>query len=706
MNRATSSFLLLALLALPAAASAQPAAERPAEEGSDAKPETVIADEVDVVAPAPGYLAESATSASKTSTPIAELPQAVTVITAELVEDTNAQGLQDALSYAAGVRSDAFGLDSRTDSMLVRGAYPDEYLDGMRQTFNYYTSTTRTDPFLLERIEVLRGPASVLYGQGTTGGVISLVSKRPTATPTHEVGVQLGSFGRRQLQADLGGALTADGRWLYRLVALGRDSDTQVDHVPDDRALVAPSLTWRPSRATSLTLQLRWQRDESGSTLQFFPWEGTVEGNPNGRIPTDVFLGEPGFDRYDSERLSGGWLLEHRLGERWTLRQNTRLVRNEVDYRSLYADSFSSPGDSFLDDERRLVGRYAWVQQPVVDMWTADQHAEGRFTLGGVEHQVLVGVDALGFRQRSRSASDFPEHLGGGVPAIDVFDPVPTGFAPPPLADDPRSAQRQAGVYLQDQVEIGRRWIVLAGLRHDRVESELEGAADEESDATTGRLGVMWEGAGGWSPYASYSESFTPVAGTNLAGERFDPLAGEQVEVGLKVQPPGAPWMITAAAFELREENRLIADPRNPLDQVQAGRTRTTGFELEVAGHVARGLDLRAHYNQLDNDEQLDGVPEHQAAAWATKSFDLPMLRGVEAGLGLRWMSAFRDGAAPRVPEAALVDAMIAWERASWRLALNAQNLGDDAYVTTCLPRGDCFYGARRTVALTAGYRF
>ncbi|HET8610111.1 MAG TPA: TonB-dependent receptor plug domain-containing protein, partial [Burkholderiales bacterium] len=258
--------------------------------------------------PVYGYDATRSATATKTDTPLLETPQSVSVVTRERIEDQGATSLQDALNYAAGVRSDAYGVDSRTDNVRVRGAYPDEYRDGLRRTVGYYTSNTRVDPYTLERIEVLRGPSAMLYGQGSTAGVINMVSKRPLPEAQREIGVQLGSYGRKQIETDLTGPLTRDGDWLYRLVAVGRDSDTQVDYVPDDRRVLAPSLTWRPSAATSLTLQALWQKDHTGSTSQFFPWSGTVLPNPNGRIPTSRFIGVPGIDRYDSERTEIGWL--------------------------------------------------------------------------------------------------------------------------------------------------------------------------------------------------------------------------------------------------------------------------------------------------------------------------------------------------------------------------------------------------------------
>jgi iron complex outermembrane receptor protein len=693
----------LAAACLPLGVQAQ-SAEPPAGAASEA-PVTLPAVQVrsgtedeTATGPALGYRAKRSATATKSDTPLIETPQSVTVVTRERIEDLGAQGLQDALNYAAGVRSDAFGLDSRSDGILVRGAYPDEYLDGLRQTFNYYTSTTRTDPYMLERIEVLRGPSAMLYGQGSTAGIVNLVSKRPLAEAQREIGLQVGTFERKQLQADFTGPLTEDGRWLYRLVALARESGTQVDFVDDDRLLLAPSLTWRPNASTSLTLQARVQRDRSGSTLQFFPWSGTVQDNPNGRIPNSRFIGEPGFDRYDSDRDSIGWLFEHRFDERWTVRQNLRVARNEVDYRTLYADSFTNPGNSYLDPAQRVVGRYAQSTLTEVRMTTLDQHLEGRLRTGGVEHQLLVGVDALRFRQTGRSSGEGP----GTVPPIDVFDPVYTGYEAPPQTDDLRTAQRQVGIYLQDQMKFGDHWIVVAGLRHDRARGELEGADDDKHRATSRRLGVMYAFDAGWSPYVSYSESFTPVAAQ--AGRRFTPQRGEQIEAGLKYEPPGKGYSATAAVYELREENRLVQV--TPTTQEQVGRTKTGGFELEVLGRIGAAFEMSAHYNYLDNDEALDGLPHHQAAVWGKQRFSLFGVPGFSVGLGVRSFSAFTDKTAPQTPSVTLTDALLAWDSPQWRYALNVQNLGDETYVSTCLPRGDCFYGAGRTATLTATYRF
>ncbi len=660
----------------------------------------VIGAQETATGPVIGYRATRSSTATKTDTSLAETPQAVTVVTRDQITDQGATTLQDALTYAAGVRSDAYGLDSRTDSALVRGTEATVYIDGLRQTNDWYTSGARPDPFTLERIEVLRGPAAMLYGQGSTGGVVNLVSKRPQEQFQGEVGVQYGSHNRKQIQADITGPLTEDGQWLYRLIAIGRNADTQVNYVEDDRTLLAPTLTWKPNGATSLTLQALYQKDKSGSTAQFLPWQGMQTYNPNGRIPTDTFIGEPG-DRYDTERQSLGYLFEHQFNDTWTVRQNFRYAINKVDYFSHYADSFRPGNDPWYSDpvNQRVIGRYADNSVTDVRIATLDQHLEGKLATGAVKHDLLMGVDLTHYQRDKKSSS--------GYDFIDVYAPV-YGTAPDiPLSDDPRSVQRQAGLYLQDQMKIGQ-WIVAAGVRHDRVNNALEGDDDEKSHATTKRLGVMYLLENGWSPYVNYSESFTPVAGTNDYDERFKPLRGEQIEGGVKYMPANGNSQFTAAVWRIKEKNQLTNDPANGNNQIQVGETANRGIELEWNGKLTRNFDVLAHYNYLELDDQLTAAPKNQAAVWGKWSFAMGEVKGLSLGTGVRYMSSFKDGVAPTTPSVTLLDAMLAWDTPHWRYALNVNNLTDKTYNSICLGvgRGDCWYGARRSVLATATYKF
>jgi iron complex outermembrane receptor protein len=654
--------------------------------------------------PVIGYRARRAATATKTDTPLAETPQSVTVVTRDQMLDQGATNLQDALTYAAGVRSDAYGIDSRSDSLLVRGSEPSLYLDGLQMySSGWYTATARPDPYTLERVEVLRGPAGMLFGAGTAAGVVNMVSKHPQAEAAREVGVQFGSFGRKQIQADLTGPLTADGAWSYRLVALQRKADTQVDYVPDDRSLLMPSLTWRPSAATSLTLQGLWQKDRTGSTSQFFPWQGTILPNVNGPLPSSRFIGEPG-DGYDTTRKSFGWQFEHRFNDEWSFRQNARTARTFNDSHYHYADSFSLPGGWSQDPEgQRLLGRYNDKSLTWTRMTSIDNYVEGHFATGALRHTMLLGAEYSRQRQDKREGSVYS--------TIDAYAPVyGSGYVPvTELTDRPRTTQRNAGIYLQDQMK-WNQWIFVAGLRYDRSTSGSAGSASETTTATSHRLGAMYLLPSGWSPYLSYTESFTPQAGTDASGGLFKPLRGEQVEAGIKYQPEGSASSFTASVYSLKEKNRLVSDATNPNYGRQVDATKNKGLELEMKTTLAKSVDVIANYNYIDVDRKLTDLPRNQVSVWGKYRFALAGVPGFSAGAGLRYMSGFQDveGAdrGPRMPSVALLDLMFAYESDQWRYALNINNATDKSYFSTCLARGDCWWGARRNVVASATYKF
>lgn len=694
-GRRSAVSLAFGLLALQAAAQTLPEVRVDASAENESATSSVV-----------GYRAKNAVTATKTDTPLAETPQSVTVVTRDQMVDQGATNLQDALNYAAGVRSDAYGLDSRTDSFLVRGSEPSLYLDGLQMfSSGWYTATARPDPYTLERLEVLRGPAGMLFGAGTAAGVLNMVSKRPQQQAYREVGVQYGSWNRKQLQADFTGPLTADGDWSYRLVALKRDADTQVDHVPDDRSLVMPSLTWRPSAATSLTLQALWQKDKTGTTAQFFPWEGTILPNVNGRLPTSRFIGEPG-DGYDTERKTFGWLFEHKLNDQWTLRQNFRMSRTFNDSHYHYADFFSIPGGWGLDPTgQRLLGRVNDKSLTWTRMAGIDNHIEGHVDTGALRHTLLLGAEYS--RQRQDKAE------GSSYTAIDAYAPVygdAIGYMPvTEFGSLPRTTQRNAGLYLQDQVK-WNNWIFVAGLRHDRSTAGVTGSASETTSATSKRAGAMYLLPSGWSPYLSYTESFTPQAGYDLDGQLFKPLRGEQAEAGIKYQPEGSPTSFTASAFSLKEKNRTVSDNTNPNYGRQVDATKNEGLELELKTTLARDFELIANYTRIHVDRKLTDTPRDQASAWGKYRFAIGSLTGFSAGAGVRYLSGFNDidGAStgPHVPSVTLVDLMLAYETAQWRYALNINNATDKTYFSTCLARGDCWYGKRREVVASATYRF
>lgn len=659
-----------------------------------------------------GYVAKRATTATKTDTSILETPQSISVVTADQIEDQKAQSVQELLRYSAGVVADQYGLDSRADSYSIRGNEATQYLNGLRGLNNYYTETTRPDPYNLERVEILRGPSSMLYGAGGVGGIVNLVSKRPQAVAKREIGISLGNYDRKQLNADMTGPLNEDGTLLYRVVTLARETGTQVDYADDQRVLFAPSLTWRPNDRTNLTLLAQYQLNDGRSTPQFLPWSGVLRPNPNGKIPYDTYLSDPDFDRYKTQSAHFGWSFEHILNDTWTLRQNFRYTSSRNKYSSLYPNSFTGGANPYIDVNQRIINRYVDASRSDAKTINLDNNAQARFVTGFAQHTLLMGLDYSRFRQGISGFSD-----GAQGNPIDVYDPV---YNPVDLSNVvgyqlPMSRQFQTGVYVQDQIRIGQ-WIATIGLRRDEAKRQSEGSDAQVDRKTTGRYALSYIFDNGWAPYISYAESFQPVQGTDKNGKLFTPQEGEQWELGLKYQPDGSRSRFTAAVYDMRDTNRLTVDPTSVFFSVQKGEIRTRGLELESLMAFDNRLDMIATYSYTDakysktnnadeKGEQVETIPRHLASVWGIKRFSLGSIDGFRAGLGARYIGASHDSTGVlETPDVTLVDAMIGLDHGSWRYALNASNLFDKEYVSTCISRGDCWLGARRQAIASATY--
>ena len=289
----------------------------------------------------------TARAGTKTETPPLEVPQPVTVISERTYLSQGAVSISDTVKYAAGVTANPYGRDTRVDSFIIRGIPAFQFRDGMRDIFSYYASIT-SDPYNFQQVEIVRGPASVLFGQGQIGGLVNLVSKTPTFQTGGEVSLVYGSYDRKEAMGDVNVALS--DTLAVRAVGRVRDADTYVDHVRDDRVFFAPSIRWQPTPDTDLVLQGLYQKDKSGSTSQFLPVVGTFRPNPNNGESLDPFLfvGKPGWDRYNGRTLQGGGSLTQRFGDNVQLNVKARYIDSDVEYFTHYADSYSNPTDPFL----------------------------------------------------------------------------------------------------------------------------------------------------------------------------------------------------------------------------------------------------------------------------------------------------------------------------------------------------------------------
>ncbi len=653
--------------------------------------------------------ATRATTATKTDTALIETPQSISVVTAAQIADRGALTMQETLRYSSGVIAEAFGLDTRQDQPIVRGFYSTQYTDGMRTLFGY-SLVPRNEVFTLDRVELLRGPSSMLYGAGSTGGVVNVTSKRPLWEAGGEVAAQYGSYNRKQFQIDVTGPLSDD--LAGRIVAVGRDSDMQTREIRDDRFAVAPSLTWRPSDATSFTLLGLYQQDKTASSQQFLPVVATLKAPLGRRVDSRTFLGEPGYDKLNTDQAALTLLTDHRFSDSLKFSSAIRYVEASAVFREIYPDVYSNPINPFVDAAQRRVARSAYAIDSNTRTFTTDNHLAWDVATGAFTHKVLVGVDYLDNRETQKSGF-------GSVADIDIFAPVYGNFIAPELAPLGTLKMNQVGVYLQDQIRFADRVSIILGARRDRAESQVGSDYEQVDKATTYRAGVIFDLAFGVSPYFSYTESFLPVGGLDFYGDNFKPQKGSQYEGGLKWQP-NAGTLVTLAGYKITETNRPTNDPANVLNTVQTGEVESKGFEIEASTAVTDSFYLTASYSYTKAEVtkstfaeeigvQLSDTPKDLASAWGVKTWRLTDEASLRTGLGVRYVgSTISTGFAGtlKTPSYTLADALVAVDWNAWSLSVNATNLFDKTYYAPCRAFGDCFTGNGRNVIATLGYRF
>lgn len=720
--------LLLCLLGNLPSANAQTSGEDAGTKPSADRPPTELpivtvtgAREQTGTGEASGYVASSAVTATKTDTPLIETPQAVSVVTRDQMEAQGAQTIPEALRYTASVLPEIRGNSaSGAPYLLSRGFYLEQFLDGARLpsdvSFGY--AIPSFDPYGLERIDVLHGPASVLYGQANPGGVANLVSKRPTTDPLHEVFATTGSHGRAELGFDLGGALTQDGTLSYRLTGVGLDTDTQVNDAKQRHLYIAPAITWRPDTDTTLTVLAKYQRDPDVGYYNFVPAVGTIFDNPSGKISSHTNLGDPDFDHHSKTQYSIGYEFEHRFNPVWTFRQNVRYTYVTDDFANVFANGFA-PGST------TTINRYAFFNDENAKFFTVDNQAQAKFSTGVLAHTALFGFDFQRVLYR--------EDVGlGAAPSLDVFAPVYLPVATPNASSDDFIRQTQLGAYAQDQIAYGK-WRLLIGAREDWASSDdtnpvTDSASSQSERAFTWRTGLVYLFDNGFAPYASFAKSFDPQVGVLSGGGAAKPTTAQQYEVGIKYQPPGINSFITASLFDLRERNVLTSDPENPGFSTQSGQVRARGLELEGHASLTDNLDLVASYTFLNNvtTESNDstttvdgnttplqgkapwGIPRNVGSAWLDYTMHGGNLRGLGFGAGIRYVGSSYDASnSIRVPSTTLLDAAIHYDTGlHWLFSLNAQNLFNRQYVASCFGTTTCTYGDGIEVLGTARYRW
>lgn len=661
--------------------------------------------------PVQGYVARRSATATKTDATLLEVPQAVTVVGQAEIQARGAQSVNEVLRYTPGTLSEGYGQDDRGwEWIAIRGFssnYDSSFLDGLKQLGSGY-SQFHSEVYGLERVEVLRGPVSGLYGAADVGGIVNRVSKRPRADHVNELGLSLGSFAMAQVRADLGGAL-GEGGHAWRMVGLAQRNDPQADYPGFDeratrRLYLAPSLTLRLGEDTDMTL-LGHYRDlkTTSNAIEYL-------GANQQRFP-GVLAYEPGWDGHDQSQWALGYELEHRLGNDWKVRQHLRYSDMKVNAWEVWGyavDNADADGNHSRDAHRTRQGN---------KVLALDNQLIGHWTSGGLTHSVLLGVDYL--RQRFDST-----HLQGPGPSLNIYRPVygqpVTEPSQPAGWGNERFTLGQLGLYAQDQASWGN-WRLSAGMRHDLARKESDdlvaGTNTRQRDgATTGRVGINYLFASGLAPYASWGSAFLPQAGSDRSAKAFDPELGRQIELGVKYQPSGGKGQLSAALYQLTKRNVLTPDPQDPIAQVQTGEIRSRGLELEARYEVLRGLNLVGNYTYnpvkvtQSHGDDLNKVPvntpKQMASAWLDYTMQQGELAGLGMGLGIRHRGgSFADSAnTVKNPAHTLLDAALWYRQRNWEARFNVSNLTNKDYASTYAY--GYYWGPKRAASLDVSYRF
>ncbi|BEV71820.1 MULTISPECIES: TonB-dependent siderophore receptor [unclassified Paludibacterium] len=687
-----------------------------ADEAATLPTVTVKASPATAQSPTSGYSAGSSAAASKTDTPWVLIDHSVSVITRQQIEDQAPHTLSEALSYTPGVFSNAIGSSSRYDYIVLRGfnghMNNNQWLDGLRLAGDPEGSNSpQVDPFFVERMDVVRGPDSVLYGQSSPGGLVALTSKRPLSSPLHQLEVGIGNNQQQWLGLDITGPLNDRPDLDYRLVVKGQRRNEQQTLAQSERYTVAPSLSWRIDGQNRLLLQAYLQHEPSTGYHGSVPWEGSGVNHQGSRLPASFDDGASGDGMHRQQQMFG-YQFEHDFNSDWQFRQNLRYQKSKVSQLQVYQTGWAGAGSSVLN-------RAASQGEEHGETFLIDNQLQGKLTTGAVQHTLLVGVDSSRMRNGGYNRYGSADSLDTSAPQYDSGNI--TFGAPSYFNHD----NLQTGIYAQDQMA-WNRWRLTLGVRQDQARVHTDdpqsGSRSEwNGSKVTTRAGVLYEAANGLTPYFNYSEGFDPNASyaTGSDGQLLAPQQSRQKEVGLKYQPAGGQTQLSIASYDLRQQNLAYYNPIT-LTYQPVGVVTSRGIELEGKTRIGNQWSLMASmtFNRLRIDQGPQqgntpfGSPSRMASLWVDYAF----ASGLGLGSGIRYTGpSWADSAnTTRLPSYTLVDLALrydlgrmspAWQGATLRLSAN--NLFNRTYVASCYDSLTyCYYGSKRTLSATLGYQW
>ena len=685
--------------------------------------------------PAPTIAAKRSATGTKTDTPIEKNPQSISVVTRQEMDIHQPASVKEALGYTPGVTVASRGASNTYDFVIIRGfssvgLNQNNYLDGLKLQGDFYNDAV-IDPYMLERVELMRGPTSVLYGKSSPGGIVSMVSKRPTTEPLREVQFKMGTDSLFQTGFDFSDALDDSGTFSWRLTGMARSNNEQQINAEQKRYAIAPSFTWRPDDKTNFTFLSYFQNEPETGYYGWLPKEGTVQPLPNGgHLPTSFNEGATN-NTYSRNQKMVGYSFEHGFNDTFTVRQNLRFSEMKTAQKSAYGTGLCNNSMNAYNaycqaltaaEQSHYLGRGTIVDHERLQNFSVDTQLQSKFATGEVSHTLLTGVDFM--RMRNDISALYGNAASLDLNNLPSMTEVDFGTAEPYQLNE----SKQTGIYVQDQAEWDR-WVFTFGGRYDwskqatTVRSD-NGYVERNDHQFTWRGGINYLFDNGISPYFSYSQSFEPNAFSLYSVPRvaYAPSKGEQYEAGVKYVPKDMPVVLTGAVYQLTKTHNLMADPNNALNQVPAGEVRSRGVELEAKAAVTPSVNVTASYTYTDaeytKDTTMKGntpaqVPKHMASLWGDYTFNSGPLSGLTLGTGGRLIgSSYGDPANSfKVGSAAVMDAVVKYDLGRFgmygsSIALNVNNLLDREYVASCFETYGCFWGAERQVVATATFRF
>ncbi|MBD2783334.1 TonB-dependent siderophore receptor [Xenorhabdus sp. DI] len=660
------------------------------------------------------FVESDSAAGTKSLTPLIKTPQSISVINRTQIEAQGATTVADALNYSSGVVTNYRGSSNRNDEVITRGfRYAPKFLDGL-------SYGNQLEPWLLERVELVHGPASVLYGQVSPGGLINMTSKRPTDQPIHKVQMKAGNRSLGELAFDFGGALGDGTPVLYRLNGVLSTQKQFVKDYKKERIAIAPALTWIPNNNTTFTLLTSYQYDPKAGFRNFYPKKGTVTSVPNvGYIPYKMNLSDPSFNQSRREQSSIGYLLEHDINDVFSFQQNLRYSRANERFKLFVYTSDVKGLPTII--QRRPQREYSNTQS-----FNMDNQLKAQFSTSNIDHNVISGIDYKWVDSHNKRW-----HKSGSQYSFDWSNPtwgIPVNESELSLSLNDKKKLYQLGTYVQDQLSWENWNLVLSG-RYDWTETKqqniLKGSLTTQKDrAFTGRAGLLYAFDSGISPYISYSTSFEPNLAQGAPGTAaFKPTTGEQTEIGIKFQPKGHDTLLTLSLFDITQKNVTTSNPVTRFSE-QIGKIGSKGVEAEIHSQITPEINLIAAYSYTDTKTKRDGraarvgkrvpsIPEHAASAWGSYSFTQTALKGFTLGAGVRYIGSTSGDYEEsfHVKPYTLYDLMAKYnlgeafpQLKGASVQLNVNNLTNKRYVASCSNVEACFYGSGRSIVATVEY--